>query len=54
MILSKVVEEEARKMIAAAKERAAEETMAMERETMKMMTKTAKSDAAAMKHDEWT
>ena len=50
---TKALEEEARKMIAAAKERAAEEAMAMERETMKMMTKTIKSDAAATRHDGW-
>ena len=51
---TKAVEEEARRMIAAARERAAEETMAMDRESLKMTTKTAKSDAAAMKHDGWT
>ena len=43
---TKVVEEEARKMIAAAREKAAEEAMAMERIT--------KSEAVATRHDEWT
>ena len=41
-------------MIAAAKDRSAEEAVAMEREKMKMMTKITKSEAAATRHDEWT